>query len=88
MKILVDKSFPRDAERLPIPAQTQLTEIIEKLTVATSLQELSPSKMGGASNAYPIRFGNYRTGIYLEGNQIVLCRVVDRKDIYEYFPKK
>jgi len=88
MKILVDKSFERDAKRLPIQFQKQLREIIQKLVVATSLKEVSSSKMEGAKNAYRIRIGNYRIGIYLEGDQIVLSRVLDRKYIYKYFPKK
>jgi len=88
MKILIDKSFERDAKKLPTQAQKQLREIIDKLANSTSLQEVGSSKMEGAKNAYRIRFGNYRIGIYLEGNQIILSRVLDRKDIYRYFPKR
>lgn len=88
MKIVADRSFERDAKRLPNQAQQQLKEILQRLTVATTLQEVSPTKMEGAKNAYRIRFGNYRVGFYLEGNQVILSRVLDRKDIYKYFPKK
>jgi mRNA interferase RelE/StbE len=88
MKILVDKSFERDSKRLPVQVHKQLKEIIQRLSVVTSLHEVSLSKMEGAKNAYRIRLGNYRIGIYLEGDQIVLSRVLDRKDIYKYFPKK
>ena len=88
MNILIDKSFERDAKRLPIQVQQQLREVLEKLASATSLQEVSPTKMEGAKNAYRIRFGNYRIGLYLEGTDLVLSRVLDRKDIYKFFPKK
>ena len=88
MKILIDRSFERDSKRLPAQAQSQLREIIEKLKLATSLQEVSPTKMEGAKNAYRIRFGNYRIGFYLEGNEIVLSRAINRKEVYRYFPKK
>lgn len=88
MKILVDKSFERDAKHLPIQAQNLLKEIIQKLTTATSLQEVNASKMEDAKNAFRIRFGNYRLGLYLEGDQIVLSRVLDRKEIYRYSPKR
>ena len=88
MKILVDKSFERDVKKLPVQVHRQLKEIIEQLSFVSSLQEVSLSKMEGSKNAYRIRFGNYRIGIYLEGDQIVLSRVLDRKDIYKYFPKK
>ncbi len=88
MKIQIDRSFERDAKRIPIQAQNQVKEIIEKLIVASSLQEVDAIKLEGFKNAFRIRFGNYRIGIYLEGNQIILSRVLNRKDIYRYFPKK
>jgi len=88
MKILVDKSFERDVKRLPVQVQRQLKEIIQKLSMVSSLQEISLSKMEGAKNAYRIRLGNYRVGFYLDGDSIILSRVLDRKDIYKYFPKK
>ncbi len=88
MKIVIDKSFERDTKRLPIQAQLHLKEVIQKLSSVTSLQEAGTSKMEGASNAYRIRFGNYRIGLYLEDDQLVLSRVLDRKDIYKYFPKR
>jgi len=88
MKILVDKSFERDAKKLPSSAQKQLKKIIHKISTANSLSKIDLSKMAGAKNAYRIRFGNYRMGIYLEGEKLVLSRVLDRKDIYRFFPKK
>ena len=88
MRILVDKSFERDIKRLPIQAQKQLKEITQKLSEASTLQEISLSKMEGAKNAYRIRFGNYRIGFYLDADSIILSRVLDRKEIYRYFPKK
>ena len=88
MKLLVDKSFVRDSKKLPHQAQKQLKEIITKLLSSASWQEINAAKMEGAKNAYRIRFGNYRLGIYKDGEYIVLSRVLDRKDIYRYFPKK
>ena len=67
MKILVDKSFERDNKKLPIQVQKQVKKIIQKLSGTTSLQEIGLTKMESAKNAYRIRFGNYRLGIYLEG---------------------
>ena len=88
MRILIDKSFERDIKHLPIQAQKQLKEITQKLSEASTLQEISLSKMEGAKNAYRIRFGNYRIGFYLDADSIILSRVLDRKEIYRYFPKK
>ena len=88
MKILVDKSFERDVKRLSVQVQQQVKEITQKLSAASSLSETNSSKMEGAKNAYRIRFGNYRVGFYVEGDSIILSRVLDRKEIYRYFPKK
>ena len=82
------KSFERDVKRLPIQVQKLLKEITQKLSAAYSLGETNSSKMEGAKNAYRIRFGNYRVGFYLESDAIILSRVLDRKEIYRYFPKK
>lgn len=88
MKIQVDKSFERDAKKLPLPVQKQLKGIVQQLSNSSSLKEINLSKMEGAKNAYRIRFGNYRVGFYLEDDIIILSRALDRKDIYRFFPKK
>ncbi len=43
-------------------------------------------KMKGYKNAYRIRFGEYRIGLLFENNNIKLSRVMNRKEIYRYFP--
>jgi mRNA interferase RelE/StbE len=88
MKILVDRSFERDVKKLPIQIQKQVSEIIKTISTASTLQQINPTKMEGAKNAYRVRFGNYRIGFYLEGDSIILSRVLDRKEIYRYFPKR
>ena len=87
MIILVDKSFERDAKRLPKDAQVRVKASIEKLR-NSSLQELNLTKMEGAKNAFRLRVGDYRIGLYLEGDSVVLSRVLSRKEMYRYFPKK
>jgi mRNA interferase RelE/StbE len=87
MIVLVDKSFERDAKRLPKDAQVRVKASIEKLR-NSSLQELNLTKMEGAKNAFRLRVGDYRIGLYLEGESVVLSRVLNRKEMYRYFPKK
>ena len=89
MKIKIDRSFERDSNRLTKQTQQQqISEVIQKIKESASLQELSVTKMGGSGNAYRIRSGNYRIGFYLEGGLVILSRVLDRKEIYRYFPKR
>ena len=87
MIVLVDKSFERDAKRLPKDVQVRVKASIEKLR-NSSLQELNLTKMEGAKNAFRLRVGDYRIGLDLEGDSVVLSRVLSRKEMYRYFPKK
>ncbi|WP_374754821.1 type II toxin-antitoxin system RelE family toxin [Dyadobacter psychrophilus] len=45
-----------------------------------------PKKLKGFSNAYRIRIGDYRVGIFVENNIVELARIAHRKDIYKVFP--
>jgi len=40
----------------------------------------------GYSNFYKVRFGNFRIGIKKEGENIIVERILHRKEIYKYFP--
>jgi len=43
-------------------------------------------KMTGYKNHYKVRFGDYRVGIFKNNNTIELQRVLNRKEIYKFFP--
>jgi mRNA interferase RelE/StbE len=43
-------------------------------------------KLKNSRNAYRIRVGEYRIGIFLEGNVVEFTRCLHRKEIYRYFP--
>ena len=42
--------------------------------------------MKGYRDYFKIRFGNYRVGLKKEGDNIIVKRVLHRKEIYKYFP--
>ena len=88
MIILIDRSFEKDAKRLPHDVQKKLKQLILQLQQAKSFSDLGCEKLSGSQNAYRIRLGNYRIGIYKEEEMVVLSRVLNRKEIYRYFPKK
>lgn len=87
MKILVDRSFEKDAKKLPIEIQQKLKQLIEQLQISESISNAKAEKLAGAKNAYKIRIGDYRLGFYKEGDTMVLSRIMNRKEIYRYFPK-
>lgn len=43
-------------------------------------------KLVGYKNAYRIRIGDFRIGVFIEGDAVEFARVLHRKDIYDVFP--
>jgi len=87
MIVEIRASFTKDAKKSPASVQNQLSLIIEDLHQASTLSEISNcKKLSGYKNAYRIRNGNYRIGFLSIDNKIELVRVLNRKDIYRYFP--
>ena len=43
-------------------------------------------KLKGYPGYYKVRFGDYRIGLFIKENQIVVERVLHRKEIYKVFP--
>jgi len=88
MQVITTRQFEKDTEKeLNKKLQLQLADIIEQLQRADHLMEIpNLKKMKGYKNAYRIRFGEYRIGFLLESNIIKLSRVMNRKEIYRYFP--
>ena len=88
MQVITTRQFEKDAEKeLDKKLQLQLADIIEQIQKVDHLMEIPHlKKMKGYKNAYRIRFGNYRIGFLFENNSIVLSRVMNRNEIYRYFP--
>ncbi|MBX2930402.1 MAG: type II toxin-antitoxin system RelE/ParE family toxin [Chitinophagaceae bacterium] len=88
MVVIVTKQFEKDVQKeLNKTLQLQLADIIEGLQKANNLQEiLNIKKLKGYKTAYRIRMGEYRIGFIFEENTIKLSRVLNRKEIYRFFP--
>lgn len=88
MNIVVTKKFSKDVEKeLNKEQQLLLAEILISITACKSLSELENcKKLKGFTNAYRIKFGNFRIGFLFKDDIIYLSRVLNRKDVYKYFP--
>ena len=65
----------------------QIRDTIQALESAATLLEVpNLRKLRGAKNYYRIRIGDHRLGLVVEGDSLVLTRLLNRKDIYRYFP--
>ena len=64
-----------------------MESIISEIEKAQQLNSLSNlKKMKGHKSAYRIRIGNYRLGFIYEDQKVIFIRLLNRKDIYKYFP--
>ena len=91
MKILVDKSFVKDVDKITDKKLLRnLNKLIIELENSNSLIELpNVKKIKGYDSFFRIRIGNYRLGLEeISGKGICLTRFLHRKDIYKYFPLK
>ena len=88
MEAIFLKSFSKDLSQIK---DHQIKPLI-KLTIEQIEQAQSPQnidnlkKLTGFKNAYRIKIGHYRMGIFIENNQVIFARRVHRKDIYRLFP--
>jgi len=83
MKVEFKTSFLSDLRKVNNQKIVLLVkEIIDELKKVKNLKKLS-----GFDNAFRIRVRNYRIGKFVVDQTIVLVRILNRKDIYKYFPK-
>ncbi|WP_242045445.1 MULTISPECIES: type II toxin-antitoxin system RelE family toxin [unclassified Calothrix] len=65
----------------------RIQTIIEEVENAVHLGEVSNiKKLKTDGDYYRIRVGDYRIGLKISDNLVVFVRVLQRKDIYRYFP--
>lgn len=67
--------------------KNNLIKVILSFETANSLNDISNlKKLSGHKSAYRVRIGDYRVGIFIDGNKVQFARIVHRKDIYKVFP--
>lgn len=89
MKVLYTKQFLKDLAKVQPPKRRLQIEVFvfETLPSYGALSEIgNAEKMIGSSNYYKIHYGDYRIGIFKKGENIELLRVLNRKEIYKFFP--
>jgi mRNA interferase RelE/StbE len=88
MEVLFLKKFSKDLDKIKKPKYLKsIVEVIELVKSVESLEEVSGvKKLTGFEDAFRIRSGNYRIGVFVEGDVVQFARVAHRKDIYKIFP--
>ena len=87
MTVTIRRSFEKDALKLPLKIRKEIAIIILDIERAERLSAInSCKKLAGYKTAYRIRLGNYRIGFFFENDSIELIRILNRKDMYRFFP--
>lgn len=90
MKLTLKKTFLKDLEKVQEPQKSEVKTFLERISHDLHLLETAPNtkKIRGKSprNFYRIRFGDYRLGYEKREDEIIIYRILHRKDIYRYFP--
>jgi mRNA interferase RelE/StbE len=88
MKTLFRESFWRDVRKIKDQKIiARIDEVIAEVEAAARFSEIgNVKKMVGAANAYRIRVGGFRIGVFAEEDAVEFVRCLDRKDMYRYFP--
>ncbi len=89
MQVVYTKTFLKDlAKVVPMKRRTQIEKFVfEDLPRLSSIENAGNiEKMTGYKYHYKVRFGDYRIGIFKNSNTIELKRVLNRKEIYKFFP--
>lgn len=65
----------------------EVVKAIKNVEDSTSRSQIKGlKKLKGCKNAFRIKIGDYRIGIFIERNNVEFARVIHRKDIYKIFP--
>lgn len=88
MQVAFLKKFSKDLDKITQPKDRKaLLEVIKLVKEVNKLEDVpGVKKLTGFNDAFRIRSGNYRIGVFVDGKVVQFARVAHRKDIYKIFP--
>ncbi len=88
MRVVFLRRFSKDLDSISNRVvERALDEFIAEVESATSLKNYpNIKKLAGHKNAFRLRIGDYRVGLFVSGDVVEFARVLHRKDIYNVFP--
>lgn len=88
MNVLFAENFAKDLRDIrDKELLRRVRAVIEALEQAQDLGDVAGvKKLEGSKWHYRLRIGDYRLGLSIEGDLVILVRFLHRKDIYRYFP--
>ncbi len=89
MKVIYTKTFLKDLSKVfPDKRRKQIEKFVfVELPGLSSIESAGNiEQMTGFKNYYKVRFGDFRVGMNKNDDTIEVLRVLNRKEIYKYFP--
>jgi mRNA interferase RelE/StbE len=88
MKVEFLTKFNKDLDKLETDhVRDSALKAIQMAETAKKWSDISNiKKLTGHKSAYRIKIGDYRIGVFIEGNVVEFARIIHRKDIYKIFP--
>ena len=88
MKVLFEASFEKDLRKIQDGSiKIRIINYIEEIKLASDIRQIKNiKKLKEYDTYYRIRLGDYRIGLELIEDKVILTRFLHRKDIYKYFP--
>jgi len=88
MIVTFSKQFSKQLDWLNDQSMLQrISRAVQQVIAAKSAQEITNlKKLQGHSSAYRIRIGDYRIGLFIEGNAVLFAFLGHRRNIYNQFP--
>ena len=82
------KHFYKSVEKLRSEeVKNDVADSIENVESALKISDIQNlKKLKGFKKSYRIKIGDYRIGIFIDGDVVQFATVEHRKDIYKYFP--
>ena len=88
MQVEFKEIFAKDLTKINSVTVNKVKGVIEQIELADSLNSIAHVKKlkSSAQNYYRIRIGDYRIGLKLENDTVIIIRFLHRKEMYRYFP--
>ena len=87
MEVAFLRSFDKDLSKVDPGTRKKVLRLVLTMEDAGTLEEVPHvKKLSGYRDAYRVRVGDYRLGLYLVGHKVQLARLLHRKEVYRFFP--
>lgn len=88
MKLIFTRTAMKDVRKIKdVKQQDKITDAVLEMKNAKELADISNTKkLKGHPFAYRKRVGDYRIGLVLRNDELIVSRILKRADIYKVFP--